>query len=418
MKILLYCINFAPEQIGVGKYTGEMAAWLARFGHDMHVVTAPPYYPAWKIDTGYRAWRYSREEWQGCSVWRCPLWVPARPRGLTRILHLISFALSSLPVLAGQIGWRPDIVFVVEPPFFCAPGALLFARLTGARAWLHVQDFEVAAYFGLDFGRTRLLQRFLVSMEGWLMRRFDRVTTISQSMLERIRRLGVSEADTSVFPNWIDARLMDTDPSDGDLRRAWNLTDSQKVVLYAGNMGMKQGLDMVLRVAQMLLLSRPDIRFLMIGDGADRENLKGKVRNLGLSNVIFKPFQPIQSLPSLLNLAHVHLVVQRRGAADAVMPSKLTGILAAGGAALITADAATELGRLIERHPGIAVRVEPENPDALLSAITSLIDDDDKRRMCGSIARRYAREHLCTDGILSEFETLACQMLATDPNKS
>ena len=414
MKILLYCINFAPEQIGVGKYTGEMAAWLARFGHQIHVVTAPPYYPAWRISAGYPAWRYSREEWQGCSVWRCPLWVPARPRGVTRILHLISFALSSLPVLLGQIGWRPDIVFVLEPPLFCAPGALLFARLTGARAWLHVQDFEVAAYFGLDFSRAGLFQRLLVSMEGWLMRRFDRVSTISKSMLERIRRLGVAESDTSIFPNWVDTKLMGTGKSDGTLRQAWNLTENEKIVLYAGNMGKKQGLDIVLRVAQMLQLSRPDIRFLMIGDGADRENLKVKVHDLGLPNVIFKPLQPIQSLPSLLKLAHVHLVIQRRGVADAVMPSKLTGILAAGGAALITADEATELGQFIESHPGIAIRVEPENPTALLSAITNLIDDDDQRRRCGSIAMRYAQKHLCTDGILSEFETLAHKMLVCD----
>ena len=110
MKILLYGINFSPELIGIGKYTGEMAAWLAARGHEVRVVTAPPYYPAWAVSPGYsgRAWR--TERWQGVTVLRCPLWVPRKPSGLKRLLHLASFAASSLPVLLAQALWRPQVV--------------------------------------------------------------------------------------------------------------------------------------------------------------------------------------------------------------------------------------------------------------------------------------------------------------------
>ena len=114
MKILLYGLNFTPELTGIGKYTGELAAWLAARGHAVRVVTAPPYYPAWKIADGFTN-RWGVEDLCGGSslqVWRCPLWVPRQPGGLKRLLHLASFALSSCPVMLRQIFWRPDVVWV------------------------------------------------------------------------------------------------------------------------------------------------------------------------------------------------------------------------------------------------------------------------------------------------------------------
>ncbi|MGK9797801.1 colanic acid biosynthesis glycosyltransferase WcaI, partial [Salmonella enterica subsp. enterica] len=88
-------------------YTGEQARWFAARGHEVRVVTAPPYYPAWRVGTGYRAWQYRREQHDGVQVWRAPLWVPSRPSGLKRVLHLASFAASSVPCLLAQWRWRP-----------------------------------------------------------------------------------------------------------------------------------------------------------------------------------------------------------------------------------------------------------------------------------------------------------------------
>ncbi len=120
MKILMYCLNYAPELTGIGKYTCEQAEWLAARGHEVRVVTAPPYYPAWRVGEGYRAWQYSRERRRWVEVYRAPLWVPRKPTGVTRLLHLASFAVSSLPSLMAQLRWRPDALFVVEPPLMCA----------------------------------------------------------------------------------------------------------------------------------------------------------------------------------------------------------------------------------------------------------------------------------------------------------
>jgi len=149
LRILIYGINYSPELTGIGKYTGEMAEWLAEQGHDIRIATAPPYYPEWKVADGYSAVRYWREQVDGVDVWRCPLYVPSRPSGLKRILHLASFALSSMPVIFRQIFWKPDVIVVIEPPLFCAPAAWLTAQLSSAKCWLHIQDFEVNAAFDL-----------------------------------------------------------------------------------------------------------------------------------------------------------------------------------------------------------------------------------------------------------------------------
>lgn len=198
MKLLIYGLNFAPELTGIGKYTGEMVRWLAQRGHDVRVVTAPPYYPEWQVQAGYSSARYSRERWQAeggeALVWRAPLWVPKKPSGAKRIVHLASFAASSLPVMLSQWRWSADVVFTVMPTLLCAPAALLTARLMGAKSWLHIADFEVDAAFDMGILRSRGARRAALAFERGLLRRFDRVSTISERMMERLAAKGVTDA--------------------------------------------------------------------------------------------------------------------------------------------------------------------------------------------------------------------------------
>lgn len=401
MRILIHGINYAPELVATGKYTAEMAEWLAGRGHDVRVITAPPYYPAWKVEKGYSSWFYRKELLFGVTVWRCPLWVPKRPKTLTRLLHLATFALSSFPVLIGQVFWRPDVIFVVEPPLFCAPQALLAARLSGAKAWLHVQDFEIEAFFGLGFGSSSSLKRLVIKLESYLMRRFDHLSTISPTMLQRLLRLNIPRERASLFPNWVDLdTIRPVDPV-SDLRAEWGIASDRKIVLYAGNMGEKQGLEIVLDAATILNTERQDIVFLMVGDGASRDKIAADAEQRQLRNVLFKPLQPLNKLHGLLSTADVHLVVQKRGAADAVMPSKLTGILAAGGRAVITADHDTELGRMVNDYPGIAQLVPPDNSPELAKAISEMLAAQDR---FNPVARAFAEKHLAMQAILQGLE--------------
>ena len=103
MRFLIYSANFAPDLVGIGKYSGDMAAWLAEQGHVVRAVAAPPYYPMWKRHRDYASSTYRREMWRGVKVWRAPLWVPKAPGGLARVLYLLSFAITSLPIMLRHV---------------------------------------------------------------------------------------------------------------------------------------------------------------------------------------------------------------------------------------------------------------------------------------------------------------------------
>lgn len=399
MRVLLYGINFSPELTGIGKYTGEMAAWLAARGHEVRVITAPPYYPDWEVAPGYSAWRYATEQWEGVGVWRAPLWVPFRPGGAKRMLHLAGFAVSSLPLLVRHLFWRPQVVWVVAPALFCAPGAWLTARLSGALCWLHVQDFEVDAAFELGLLRGAWLRTLALSLERELLRRFDRVSSISQRMIERLHSKGVAPDRVVLFPNWADIKALGTERSGVRAFRAEVGIPAESVVaLYSGNMGNKQGLEILAEVATRLQ-GIAGLVFVFCGNGSGRGNLEA--RCAGLLNVRFLELQPVERLGVLLGMADIHLLPQCADAADLVMPSKLTGMLASGRPVIATALPDTQIATVVA---GRGVVVPPEQPEAFAAAIVELARDPKLRKEFGDEARRYAETHLDRNAVLGQFE--------------
>ena len=411
LKILIHGINFAPELIGIGKFTGEMAAWLAVHGHEIRVVTAPPYYPAWRVWDGYAAARYRRTAWRwagggSAQVWRCPLWVPAQPGGAKRLAHLASFATSSAPVMLAQARWRPDLVLVVEPTLLCAPVALLTARLCGAKVWLHIQDLEVDAAFEMGLLPEGGLRRFALACEGALLRRFDRVSTISEAMRDRVIAKGLPQAQVPLFQNWVDVDGIAPLDRPSIFRAEQDLDAHICVALYAGNLGEKQGLELLIEAA-LRLQTVPDLIFVIAGAGSARARLEAL--GAGLRNLRWLPLQPAERLNDLLNLADIHLLPQRADAADLVMPSKLTGMLASGRPVIATAQPDTQVGRVVA---GCGVVVPPGDGAAFAAALAALADDPVRRQVLGAAARAYAEEHLALGAIMSRFQEEAAALMA------
>ena len=403
MKILIYGINYAPELTGIGKYSAELAEWLAARGHEVSVVTAPPYYPQWQVHEGYRAGRYRKEILRGVTVRRAPLWVPGRPGGLKRLIHLASFALSSLPSLLRAAAGRPDIILVVEPALFCAPAAWLAARLCGARAWLHIQDYEVDAAFELGLLKGARLRAMVLRAERWLMRRFDRVSTISNRMLDLARAKGVDPGRAVLLPNWIDVDAI-APQAGGRYRAELGIPDDAIVALYSGNMGGKQGLQTLADVARRLG-RETRLWFVFCGQGPERAPLQQQCE--GLARVVFLDLQPAERLGELLNTADIHLLPQRAGAADLVMPSKLTGMVASGRPVVCGASPGTELAGVVAR---CGLLTPPEDGAAMAEAVRKLSYNAQIRETLGAAARQYAQAHLHVDSVLAaaeqEFENL------------
>jgi colanic acid biosynthesis glycosyl transferase WcaI len=204
------------------------------------------------------------------------------------------------------------------------------------------------------------------------------------------------------FPNWVDTDFLSPGADAGLYRQRWPINESTRVVLYSGNIGMKQGLEVVLQAAEKLK-GDPNLLFVLVGTGAAVKELKQLAKTMQLDNLKFYPLQPYEDLPALMALADIHLVVQKKGAADAVMPSKLTSIFAVGGECVITAEPHTELGQMCKKHPGIARCIEPENADALVEVLKDmlLVLPSKAQGLYNKIAYNFALDNLNKDKVLS-----------------
>ena len=401
MRLLIYGLNYAPELTGVGKYTGEMAEAIAALGHEVRVVTAYPYYPAWKVEEGFSPWRYCRELIKGVKVWRCPLWVPPNPSGIKRVLHLLSFAVSSFPLSFWQgLSWRPDAVFVVEPTFLCVVAALFTAKASGAKAWLHIQDFEIDAGFDMGILPSSGFVRSLISLvEHRLMKCFDSVSTISERMLERLRIKEIPASKCVYFPNWVDTQTIHPLTGSNPLREELGLSPDTFVALYSGSMAEKQGLETLIAVANLLAADHPNIVLVLCGRGTAKKRLIELSKQL--PNVRFLDLQPVERLNALLNLADVHLLPQLHSAADLVMPSKLKGMCASGRPIIATAEPGTQIAQVVQK---CGIVVSPGNVTALAKAIAYLATDLEIRTLLGQQAYKYAVSHWEQKKVLGQFE--------------
>jgi colanic acid biosynthesis glycosyl transferase WcaI len=414
LRILIHGINFSPELVGIGKYTGEMADWLARRGHEVRVVTAPPFNPASKIGEGYSAWQYRREEAPATggsgklTTFRCPHFVPRHTSTVKRISHLASFACTSLPVMLLQVFWRPSLVLVIEPTAFCIPAAAITAWLSGARSWLHVQDFEMDAGFAVGMLKSNRLRDLLTALEMKLLLGFNRVSTISSKMLDRLHDKGFPATRSILFPNWVDTNRIFPTGVPSPLRDELGIPREAVVAIYSGTMGRKQGLEILAAVADRLA-TNSNIQFVFCGEGPFRETLASL--SAQLPNVRWPPLQPLDRLNDLMNLADIHLLPQCAEIADLVMPSKLTGILASGRPLVTTAAAGTQLALAVQ---DCGLRVPADDAAAFAAAIARLAEDAALRTQLGQNARKCAEMTLDKGKVLTLIEREFCQIVPSD----
>ena len=398
MKILIHGLNYSPELTGIGRYTGEMATWLANRGHSVKVVTAPPYYPAWQIGREYSAWRYKKEIVDGVTVFRCPLWIPNNVNGLNRVIHLFSFAFTSFPILLSQYFWRPHVVLNIAPTFFSSIPSLVGSILFEAKSWLHVQDFELDAAFDLGILKMRQFRQAITSTERLILKRFDRISTISHQMVKNLYHKGINESRIVLFPNWVDTKIIYPLNGSNSMRKELGISNDTIVALYSGNMGQKQGLEILAEVAGKLEYN-PKIRFVFCGGGSACYGLQYMISDL--TNVNFLPLQPVNQLNNLLNLADIHLLPQRADAEGLVMPSKLTGIFASGKPVVATAKPGTEVAQLVQNR---GIVINPNDAEEFVEGLIFLAENPEERKRLGKSGRSYAVEKLSKEKILCRFE--------------
>lgn len=400
-RLLLIGGNFAPELTGIGKYNGEMIAWLANYGYECTVITSFPHYPQWRVQPPYtrsRYW-YKKEKSNNITVYRCPQYIPAQPSGKKRVLMDITFAISAAVIFLRLLFMKKsDAVMVVAPPFHLGLLGVLYKKIKGARFIYHIQDLQIEAARDLGMISSPSMIRILFNIERYILGKADVVSSISEGMIKKIREK--SGREVSFLPNWVDVQLFHPVGDKGDVKKDFGLSTEDKVILYSGAIGEKQGLEAILHAARTMRKER-QIKFLICGAGPYREQLRQQAINLQLDNVYFRDPEPFNRFNRFLNMADLHLVIQKSSAGDLVMPSKLTTILAVGGLALVTAAENTTLYELVKAHD-MGIVVTPEDSDALIQGIFLAISK--KQEHIAGNARQYALNYLSIDKILSELD--------------
>ncbi len=417
LSILIHSIYYDASATGIAKYTAELAEWLAARGHRVEVITTPPHYPSWRIASAYRGVGYKRERLAGVDVCRTPLYVPAADRlsGRRRILYEASFAVNGVYWWLRALLRRPrhDLVVAVCPSLQSAWMPWVYATLRRVPWLLHVQDLQVDTALRLGIIGTGGFGRVMYELEAFLMGRATSVSTITEAMRQRIVAKGVLESRTVLFPNWSDVGFIRPLPRGNELRRGLGVPLDHTLFVYAGNMGAKQGLELILAAADRLR-HQSELHLALVGDGAVRAQLQAEAARLGLPRLHFLPLQPVERLPELLAAADVHLVVQKREAADLVMPSKLVNVLAAGRPTIATADPGTALHAVLADH-ATGLVTPPGDVHAFVRAMTRLHGDPGMRTAMGRRARAFAERHFDKERILLDFEAVAARLALYRP---
>jgi colanic acid biosynthesis glycosyl transferase WcaI len=320
--------------------------------------------------------------------------------GFWRLFAPLTFALSASPVVISRIfRFRPTSILCVEPTLFSAPAALFAGKLIGAKMVLHVQDLEVDAAFGVGHIRGRVVRRCAAALEGLLLSLFDRVVTISEKMRDALLAKGLKDEKLSVLRNWVDLRAISPRKRSerNRFRDRLRIRDDEFVVLYAGHIGVKQALDVMLDAARHLS-DEPNIRFVIAGAGPARKGLMAAYADVG--NLDYLPLQPASLLAELLGMADLHMLPQHRGAADLVLPSKLGGMLASGRPIVATVEPGTELSNILQ---DIALLTPAGDSAALADAIRAARRQDLSGRVSSGL---LLAESLSSEKLLPFFERL------------
>jgi colanic acid biosynthesis glycosyl transferase WcaI len=249
MRILFVGINYWPEENGIEPFSTGRAEYLAARGHEVTFCTTFPYYPAWKLAREHRRSLISREVRRGVTILRTRIYVPSRPNSFKRLFHEGSFVAASLSRMLARR--RPDVIFVVSPPLGLAAAGLLLSKLWNVPYLFHVADLQPDAAVDLGMLQAGRLVNLLYRFEPTSYAGSGVVSTLTPAMRSRIVAKGIAADKVVLFQDWTDPRLFDIPASGGeDFRRAFGL-EGKFLVTHAGNMGVKQGLEVVLEAAEL-----------------------------------------------------------------------------------------------------------------------------------------------------------------------
>jgi colanic acid biosynthesis glycosyl transferase WcaI len=399
MRILLLSQLFQPESFFKGL---PFAKALRERGHDVEVLTGFPNYPGGRIYPGYRMRLYQREIMDGITVHRVPLYPSHDKSAFHRILNYISFSLSAF-LLGPWFVQKANVIYVYNL-ITLGPPAFLLRLLFGAKVIIDIQDLWPESVANSNMLRNKAVLYLLNKICNRIYRRTDHLAVLSPGFKQELVSRGIPSEKIDVIYNWCDEFAIERHDLSVKPAKPPYL-NTKFVVLFAGSMGILQGLDTLLDCARLCEESLPDVQFVLIGGGVDRPRLQMRSKKIGLRNLVFLPPRSTKEMGEIYSLADallVHLVDDP--IFRITIPSKTQAYLYVGKPIIMAMRG--NAGDMV-RDSGAGIVCEPEDPKAMVKAIQRLREmTEDERQVMGSSGYRYYREHLSFNQGVEKFEKI------------
>lgn len=397
MRILFFSHYFPPEGNAPASRTyAHCRRWVAA-GHEVTVVTSAPNHPRGVLYPGYRNRLRQVEDWDGIRVVRVVTFLAANAGTWRRTLNYLSYMVSA--TVLGSLERRPDVVMATSPQFFCGWAGVLVSKIRRVPFILEIRDLWPESIAAVGAIRSRMVIGLLARLELAMYRAARQIVTVGEGYRQRLLERGADDERVAVVMNGVDDELFS--PRDGDARLAERVGVAGRfVVTYCGVIGMAHGLEVVLRAASHLR-EKSEVVFLMVGDGACFDDLKGTAERDGLDNVVFTGNVAKDCVPGLIALSDVCLVHLR--ASDtftSVMPSKI--FEAAAMAKPVVLGVRGFAAEFVETA-GCGVCIEPENEHELVDAVLRLSSDRALCERLGQAGRDYVTGHFSRDELARDY---------------
>ncbi|MGB8353820.1 MAG: WcaI family glycosyltransferase [Chthoniobacteraceae bacterium] len=387
MRILVWGINYAPEVTGIGPHNTALCEFLKASGHEVEMVTTFCYYPAWRKRPEDSGHLYRTDQINGIPVHRCWHYVPVRTASWKRILHELSFIITS--TLRALTLRKPDLIIVISPPLLIGAAAWLVGRVKCAPYLFHVQDLQPDGAMGLGMLKKSLFTRLLYGLEAFAYKKAWRVSGISKGILEAFSKKQTRESKLIYFPNTIVLPHDGQNHGRGIFRGKHGFREDDFLAVHSGNVGIKHGLDILVEAACHIKNER--IKILICGEGTARDMLEDLAARHQLENVIFFPLQSGPDYIELLEDMDISLITQQKGSGHAFFPSKLLNALAYAKPVLAVAESDSELSRALAEG-GFGVNVSHDAPEALARELDRLSGAKETLALYGKAGREFVQQ--------------------------
>jgi glycosyltransferase involved in cell wall biosynthesis len=403
VRILILTQYYPPETGAPQNRLSDLARRLKEFGHTVVILTALPNYPRGEIFRAYRGRLRMEEELAGIRVVRAWIYATKSKNFTQRLFNYFSFVLSSIALGFWKVGPQ-EVVIVESPPLFLGISGFLLSFFKHARLVLNISDLWPDSAIAMGILNNRCLVRLSRWLEEFLYRHSFLVTGQTRGIVENIRSR-IADKKVALITNGVDVEAYTLAGASVDkeaIRREFGL-GSEFVVGYAGLHGLAQGLETVLHAAR-LVAGRANVTFVFFGDGPEKKNLTSLAQQLGLTNVLFFASEETRRMPAIIASFDLALVPLRRlDLFKGALPSKMFEAMAAAVPIIVTIDG--EARELVERAQA-GIVVEPEDPEALATAILQLRNDPNRLKTLGVNGRDYVVEHYNRRKIARQFERL------------